>query len=80
MKWRLSPRRADEHPSYALGVLGMPGLQPIWATGDWSASSGGTVVVAAATAPVGSVVGQIAKLKDAMWWVSLEARENADLR
>jgi NADPH-dependent curcumin reductase CurA len=53
-----------EHPSYALGVLGMPGFtaymglleigQPV---------SGETVVVGAATGAVGSVVGQIAKLK-----------------
>jgi NADPH-dependent curcumin reductase CurA len=56
--------KQTEHPSYALGVLGMPGFtaymglleigQPV---------AGETVVVAAATGAVGSVVGQIAKLK-----------------
>ncbi len=51
-------------PSYALGVLGMPGFTAyhgLLAIGD--PKSGETVVVAAATGGVGSVVGQIARLK-----------------
>jgi len=50
--------------SYALGVLGMPGLTAYVGLLDIGApKSGETVVVAAATGAVGSVVGQIAKLK-----------------
>jgi NADPH-dependent curcumin reductase CurA len=55
---------ANPHPSYALGVLGMPGLTAyvgLLDIGQPRASE--TVVVAAATGAVGSVVGQIAKLK-----------------
>src|SRR5690606_17663525 len=50
--------------SYALGVLGMPGLTAY--TGLLNIGkpqAGETVVVAAASGAVGSVVGQIAKLK-----------------
>jgi len=51
-------------PSYALGVLGMPGLTAYVGLLDiGQPQSGETVVVAAATGAVGSVVGQIAKLK-----------------
>jgi hypothetical protein len=60
-------RRIDpalEHPSYALGVLGMPGLTAYVGLLDiGTPRAGETVVVAAATGAVGSVVGQIAKLK-----------------
>ncbi len=50
--------------SYALGVLGMPGLTAYVGLLDLGAPKAGeTVVVAAATGAVGSVVGQIAKLK-----------------
>ncbi|HUA90792.1 MAG TPA: NADP-dependent oxidoreductase [Steroidobacteraceae bacterium] len=50
--------------SYALGVLGMPGLTAYVGLLDIGAPKPGeTVVVAAATGAVGSVVGQIAKLK-----------------
>src|SRR5262249_48781520 len=53
-----------ERPSYALGVLGMPGLTASVGLLDSGAPRAGeTVVVAAATGAVGSVVGQIAKLK-----------------
>jgi NADPH-dependent curcumin reductase CurA len=53
-----------ERPSYALGVLGMPGLTAYVGLLDIGAPDAGeTVVVAAATGAVGSVVGQIAKLK-----------------
>ncbi|WP_027995722.1 NADP-dependent oxidoreductase [Simplicispira psychrophila] len=52
------------HPSYALGVLGMPGFTAYMGLLDSGAPKAGeTVVVAAATGAVGSVVGQIAKLK-----------------
>ena len=52
------------HPSYALGVLGMPGFTAytgLLTIGEPKA--GETVVVAAASGAVGAVVGQIAKLK-----------------
>ena len=55
---------ALEHPSWALGVLGMPGLTAYVGLLDiGQPRAGETVVVAAATGAVGSVVGQIAKLK-----------------
>ena len=51
-------------PSYALGVLGMPGFTAYMGLLDIGAPKAGeTVVVAAATGAVCSVVGQIAKLK-----------------
>jgi NADPH-dependent curcumin reductase len=51
-------------PSYALGVLGMPGLTAYVGLLDiGEPKTGDTVVVAAATGAVGSVVGQIAKIK-----------------
>lgn len=53
-----------EHPSLALGVLGMPGFTAYMGLLDiGQPQAGETVVVAAATGAVGSVVGQIAKLK-----------------
>lgn len=52
------------HPSYALGVLGMPGFTAYMGLLDIGRpKEGETVAVAAATGAVGSVVGQIAKLK-----------------
>ena len=52
------------NPSYALGVLGMPGFTAYMGLLDiGKPKPGETVVVAAATGAVGSVVGQIAKLK-----------------
>jgi NADPH-dependent curcumin reductase len=51
-------------PSYALGVLGMPGFTAYVGLLDiGQPQPGETVVVAAATGAVGSVVGQIAKIK-----------------
>ena len=51
-------------PSYALGVLGMPGLTAYVGTLDLGTPKAGeTLAVAAATGAVGSVVGQIAKIK-----------------
>jgi len=59
---KLDPRIPQ--PSYALGVLGMPGLTAyggLLKIGN--PQPGETVVLAASTGAVGSVVGQIAKLK-----------------
>lgn len=51
-------------PSYALGVLGMPGLTAWYGLLKLGQPKPGeTVVLAASTGAVGSVVGQIAKLK-----------------
>lgn len=53
-----------KHPSYALGVLGMPGLTAYMGLLDiGNPKEGETVVVAAATGAVGSLVAQIAKIK-----------------
>ncbi|MBM9400161.1 NADP-dependent oxidoreductase [Gluconacetobacter azotocaptans] len=54
------------HPSWALGVLGMPGFTAwhgLLKIGEPKA--GETVVVAAASGPVGATVGQIAKIRGA---------------
>jgi NADPH-dependent curcumin reductase CurA len=54
----------DGHPARALGVLGMPGFTAYMGLLDIGHPvAGETVVVAAASGAVGSVVGQIAKLK-----------------
>ena len=51
------------HPSLALGVLGMPGFTAYMGLLDiGQPKAGETVVVAAASGAVGSVVGQIAKI------------------
>jgi hypothetical protein len=51
-------------PSYALGVLGMPGLTAYVGLLDiGQPQAGETVVVSAATGAVGSVVGQIARIR-----------------
>jgi len=53
-----------ENPSYALGILGMPGFTGYIGLLDIGRPQAGeTVVVAAATGPVGATVGQIGKLK-----------------
>ncbi|MCV6592184.1 MAG: NADP-dependent oxidoreductase [Silicimonas sp.] len=55
---------APENPSWALGILGMPGYTAyagLLKIGE--PKPGETVVVAAATGPVGATVGQIAKIK-----------------
>ncbi len=57
---------APEHPSWFLGILGMPGFTAhagLLRIGEPKA--GETVVVAAATGPVGGTVGQIARIKGA---------------
>jgi hypothetical protein len=52
------------NPSYALSILGMPGFTAYMGLLDiGSPQKGETVVVAAATGPVGATVGQIAKIK-----------------
>ncbi|WP_158126026.1 NADP-dependent oxidoreductase [Vibrio fluvialis] len=52
------------HPSYALGVLGMPGFTAYMGLLDIGAPKAGeTIVVASATGPVGATVGQIGKVK-----------------
>lgn len=54
----------EPHPSRALGVLGMPGFTAYMGLLDiGKPQSGETVVVAAASGAVGSVVGQIAKIQ-----------------
>ncbi|TKB07945.1 NADP-dependent oxidoreductase [Desulforhopalus sp. IMCC35007] len=51
-------------PSFALGILGMPGFTAYMGLLDIGKPKGGdTLVVAAATGPVGATVGQIGKLK-----------------
>lgn len=53
-----------QHPSHALGVLGMPGFTAYMGLLDiGQPKAGETLVVAAATGPVGATVGQIGKLK-----------------
>ena len=51
------------HPSWALGIMGMPGFTA-WAglTQIGQPKPGETIVVAAATGPVGGTVGQIGKI------------------
>ncbi|WP_371156927.1 NADP-dependent oxidoreductase [Jannaschia sp. 2305UL9-9] len=51
------------HPSWALGIMGMPGFTA-WAglTQIGEPKPGETIVVAAATGPVGATVGQIGKI------------------
>lgn len=59
---KLDPRITN--PSYALGVLGMPGLTAYIGLMDiGEPKAGETVVLAASTGAVGSVVGQLAKNK-----------------
>ena len=58
---RLGPK--PQHPSYSLGVLGMPGFTGYMGLLDiGQPKAGETVVVAAASGAVGAVVGQIAKI------------------
>ncbi|KAA1193862.1 NADP-dependent oxidoreductase [Photorhabdus heterorhabditis] len=56
--------QSPSHPSYTLGVLGMPGFTAYTGLLDiGQPKAGETLVVAAATGPVGATVGQIGKLK-----------------
>ncbi len=53
-----------EKPSFALGILGMPGFTAYMGLLDiGKPQPGDTLVVAAATGPVGATVGQIGKIK-----------------
>ncbi|MGF1763292.1 NADP-dependent oxidoreductase [Aliivibrio kagoshimensis] len=53
-----------QNPSYALGIMGMPGFTAYMGLLDiGQPKEGETIVVAAATGPVGATVGQIGKLK-----------------
>jgi NADPH-dependent curcumin reductase CurA len=59
--WRL--RAEHEPPSTALGILGMPGMTAYFGLLDVAKiRAGETVLVSAASGPVGSMVGQIARL------------------
>ncbi|AIA25056.1 NADP-dependent oxidoreductase [Kosakonia sacchari] len=52
------------HPSWSLGILGMPGFTAYMGLLDiGKPKAGETLVVAAATGPVGATVGQIGKIK-----------------
>ncbi|ABE54673.1 Alcohol dehydrogenase, zinc-binding [Shewanella denitrificans OS217] len=52
------------NPSFALGIMGMPGFTAYMGLLDiGQPKNGDTLVVAAATGPVGATVGQIGKLK-----------------
>lgn len=55
--------KAPAHPSWSLGILGMPGFTA-WAglTRIGEPKAGETIAVAAATGPVGATVGQIGKI------------------
>ncbi|HDY7729182.1 TPA: NADP-dependent oxidoreductase [Vibrio vulnificus] len=56
--------KQPSHPSYALGVMGMPGFTAYMGLLDiGQPKEGDTLVVATATGAVGSMVGQIGKLK-----------------
>ncbi|MFK7870747.1 MAG: NADP-dependent oxidoreductase [Roseobacter sp.] len=56
--------QTPDNPSWALGILGMPGYTAYAGLLDIGAPKPGeTVVVAAASGPVGATVGQIAKIK-----------------
>lgn len=55
--------KSSSHLSWALGILGMPGFTAWAGLKQIGAPKGGeTIVVAAATGPVGATVGQIGKL------------------
>ena len=61
----LSPLGGLAHPSWALGVLGMPGFTAYVGLLDLGLPRAGeTVVVAGATGAVGAVVGQLAKRQE----------------
>lgn len=56
--------QSPSHPSYALGIMGMPGFTAYMGLLDiGQPKENETLVVASATGPVGATVGQIGKLK-----------------
>ncbi|MBT8115472.1 MAG: NADP-dependent oxidoreductase [Arenicella sp.] len=74
---KLDPRISK--PSYALGVLGMPGLTAYVGLMDiGEPKAGETVVLAASTGAVGSVVGQLAKSRGCRVVGIAGAREKCD--
>ncbi|WP_413910429.1 hypothetical protein [Desulfobacula sp.] len=61
-----------KNPSHALGILGMPGFTAYMGLLDIGRpKQGETLVVAAATGPVGATVGQIGKLNESRFRGSL---------
>lgn len=59
--WKLHPEH--QPPSTALGILGMPGMTSYFGLKETAQfRAGETVLVSAASGPVGSMVGQIARL------------------
>lgn len=67
-----------QNPSWSLGVLGMPGFTAYMGLLDiGQPKEGETLVVAAATGPVGATVGQIGKLKGCRVVGLPVARKNA---
>lgn len=57
--------KTPSHPSWALGILGMPGFTAYAGlTYIGEPKVGDTLVVAAATGPVGATVGQIGKIRE----------------
>lgn len=62
--WKLSKQHVP--PSTALGILGMPGMTAYFGLNEIAhLKSNETVVVSAASGPVGSMVGQITRLRGA---------------
>lgn len=73
--------QSPTNPSYALGVLGMPGFTAYMGLTDiGQPKAGETLVVAAATGPVGATVGQIGKLKGCRVVGVAGARKNVAMR
>lgn len=70
-----------QHPSWSLGILGMPGFTSYMGLLDiGQPKEGETLVVAAATGPVGATVGQIGKLKGCRVVGIAGGAENAVMR
>ena len=75
--WKLHP--AHVPPSTALGILGVPGMTSYFGLLEVAQlRKGETVLVSAASGPVGSMVGQIARLKGARAIGIAGSREKCD--
>ena len=72
--------KAPAHPSWALGIMGMPGFTA-WAglTQIGAPKADETLVVAAATGPVGATVGRSAISWDAMLWALPVVQRNVPM-